>query len=98
MLFRWFLDMTPDEPCFDHSVFSLNRKRLHRLRVTKKFSDRIVLTAYEAGLLSEDHFSIDGSLLQSHASLKSLKHMEELRRLAEERDDDDDSGAFDMWQ
>jgi transposase len=88
MLFRWFLDMTPDEPCFDHSVFSLNRKRLHRLRVTKKFSDRIVLTAYEAGLLSEDHFSIDGSLLQSHASLKSLKHMEELRRSAEERDDD----------
>jgi len=92
MLFRWFLDMTPDEPCFDHSVFSLNRKRLHRLRVTKKFSDRIVLRAYEAGLLSEDHFSIDGSLLQSHASLKSLKHMEELRRSAEERDDDDESG------
>jgi transposase len=93
MLFRWFLDMTPDEPCFDHSVFSLNRKRLHRLRVTKKFSDRIVLAAYEAGLLSEDHFSIDGSLLQSHASLKSLKHMEELRRLAEERDDDEDEGS-----
>jgi len=92
MLFRWFLDMTPDEVCFDHSVFSLNRKRLHRLCVTKKFSDRIVLAAYEAGLLSEDHFSIDGSLLQSHASLKSLKHMEELRRGKERRDDDDDSG------
>jgi transposase len=92
MLFRWFLDMTPDEECFDHSVFSLNRKRLHRLRVTKKFSDRIVLMAYEAGLLSEDHFSIDGSLLQSHASLKSLKHMEELRRSAEDRDDDSSSG------
>jgi len=92
MLFRWFLDMTPDEACFDHSVFSLNRKRLRRLRVTKKFSDRIVLAAYEAGLLSEDHFSIDGSLLQSHASLKSLKHMEELRRSAEERDDDEGSG------
>jgi len=90
MLFRWFLDMTPDEPCFDHSVFSLNRERLHRLRVTKKFSDRIVLAAYEADLLSEDHFSIDGSLLQSHASLKSLKHMEELRRAAEEREKDDD--------
>lgn len=92
MLFRWFLDMTPDEACFDHSVFSLNRKRLHRLRVTKKFSDRIVLMAYEAGLLSEDHFSIDGSLLQSHASLKSLKHMEELRRSAEDRDGDNSSG------
>ena len=62
MLLRWFLDMTLDEVCFDHSVFSLNRKRLHRLRVTKKFSARIVLMAYEAGLLGEDHFSVDGSL------------------------------------
>lgn len=93
MLFRWFLDMTPDEPCFDHSVFSLNRERLHRLRVTKKFSEKIVHMAYEAGLLSEDHFSIDGSLLQSHASLKSLKHMEELKRAAEHRDDGDDQNG-----
>ena len=93
MLFRWFLDMTPDEPCFDHSIFSVNRLRLHRLKVTEKFSDRIVLMAYDAGLLSEDHFSIDGSLLQSHASLKSLKHMEELRKAAKDRDDQDGTGS-----
>lgn len=97
MLFRWFLDMTPDEPCFDHSVFSLNRERLHRLRVTRKFSDKIVHMAYEAGLLSEDHFSIDGSLLQSHASLKSLKHMEELKRSAEQRDDDRSGSVGNPW-
>lgn len=89
MLFRWFLDMTPDEPCFDHSVFSVNRGRLDRLEITKKFSDRVVMTAVDAGLVSEDHFSIDGSLLQSHASLKSLKQIERLRAAADERGDDD---------
>ena len=88
LLFRWFLDMTPDEPCFDHSVFSVNRARLERLEVTKKFSDRIVMMAFEAGLISEDHFSIDGSLLQSHASLKSLKQIERQQAAAEERGDD----------
>jgi transposase len=90
MLFRWFLDMTPDEPCFDHSVFSINRERLDRLEITKKFSDQIVMMAFEAGLISEDHSSIDGSLLQSHASLKSLKQIERLKAAAEEHDDNDE--------
>jgi len=49
MLFRWFLDMTPDEGPFDHSDFSKNRERLDRLDVTKKFSDRIVMAAMDAG-------------------------------------------------
>ena len=85
MLFRWFLDMTPDQTPFDHSDFSKNRARLEALDITGKFKDRIVRAAFDAGLLSGDHFSIDGSLLQSHASLKSLKHIEEIRRAAEER-------------
>ncbi len=79
MLFRWFLDMTPDEECFDHSVFSVNRERLDRLDVTRKFKEQIVFAAIEAGLISEEHFSIDGSLLQSHASLKSLKTIERIK-------------------
>lgn len=93
MLFRWFLDMTPDEPCFDHSDFTNFRARLDALDITKKFSDRIVRMAFEAGLISEDHFSIDGSLLQSHASLKSLRHIEEIRRAAEERERMDSDGG-----
>lgn len=86
MLFRWFLDMTPDEPCFDHSIFSVNRDRLERLEITAKFSDRILMMALDAGLISEDHFSIDGSLLQSHASLKSLKQIERQKQAAQDRD------------
>jgi transposase len=99
MLFRWFLDMTPDEPCFDNSVFSVNRERLDRLDITKKFSDRIVMMAMDAGLISDDHFSIDGSLLQSHASLKSLKQIERQKAAAEggdadqKKDDDGDGGT-----
>ncbi len=97
MLFRWFLDMTPDEACFDHSDFTNFRERLDALDITKKFSDKIVMTAFEAGLISEEHFSIDGSLIQSHASLKSLKHIEEIRRAAEAREkkgkDGDDPGT-----
>ena len=79
MLFRWFLDMTPDEPCFDHSVFSVNRERLDNLDITRKFKEQIVFQAIDAGLISDEHFSIDGSLLQSHASLKSLKTIEVIK-------------------
>jgi transposase len=89
MLFRWFLDMTPDEACFDHSDFTHFRERLDKLDITKKFSDGVVMMALDAGLISEDHFSIDGSLLQSHASLKSLKAIEEIKRLAQERAEDE---------
>lgn len=92
MLFRWFLDMTPDERCFDHSDFTNFRRRLDTLDITKKFSDKIVTMAIEAGLISQEHFSIDGSLIQSHASLKSLKHIQEIRRAAEQRENDDKRG------
>ena len=90
LLFRWFLDMTPDEACFDHSDFTNFRARLDRRDVTKKFSDKIVQMAFGHGLISEEHFSIDGSLLQSHASLKSLKHIEEIARAAADRTRNDE--------
>lgn len=83
LLFRWFLDMTPDEECFDHSVFSVNRERLEKLEVTRKFKEKIVFMAIDAGLISDEHFSVDGSLLQSHASLKSLKHIEKIKAAKE---------------
>ena len=95
MLFRWFLDMTPDEACFDHSDFTNFRERLEKLDITKKFSDKIVMMAVEAGLISEEHFTIDGSLVQSHASLKSLKHIEQSKRAAEERGKDQDGKGGD---
>ena len=77
-------------------MFSVNRERFDRLEVTKKFNDRFVTKAFEPGLISEDHFSIDGTLLQSHASLKSLKQIERLKALEGEAsgrgEDQDEQG------
>jgi transposase len=87
LLFRWFLDLQPSDDVFDHSVFTHNRDRLSEHGITQKFFDQVVKQAIEAGLTSDEHFTVDGSLIQSHASLKSLK---KIGREAAEKDGDDD--------
>lgn len=77
MLFRWFLDMDPAQDVFDHSAFSHNRQRLEQFGLVRRFFDGVVRQAMEAGLCSDDHFSVDGTLIQSHASLKSLKPIQD---------------------
>lgn len=76
LLFRWFLDMQPDEATFDATVFTHNRERLDDHGLTRKFFDGVVRQAIEAGLTSDEHFTVDGTLIQSHASLKRLKRIE----------------------
>lgn len=76
LLFRWFLDLQPSDDVFDHSVFTHNRERLSEHGITQKFFDHVVKQAVDAGLTSDEHFTVDGSLIQSHASLKSLKKIE----------------------
>jgi len=88
LLFRWFLDLQPSDEVFDHSVFAHNRERLSEHGITQKFFDSVVKQAIEAGLTSDEHFTVDGSLIQSHASLKSLKKIER-----EAKDDDRGPGA-----
>jgi transposase len=90
LLFRWFLDLQPSDEVFDHSVFTHNRARLSEHGITQKFFDSVVKQAIEAGLTSDEHFTVDGSLIQSHASLKSLKKIE---REASEKDDDRTPGS-----
>lgn len=90
LLFRWFLDLQPSDEVFDHSVFTHNRERLSEHGITQKFFDSVVKQAIEAGLASDEHFTVDGSLIQSHASLKSLKKIE---REAAKKDGDDDTGG-----
>ncbi len=85
LLFRWFLDLQPSDEVFDHSVFTHNRDRLAGHGITQKFFDQVVRQAIDAGLTSDEHFTVDGSLIQSHASLKSLKKIER-----EARGDDED--------
>lgn len=76
LLFRWFLDLQPSEEAFDHAVFSHNRKRLDDGGLTRAFFDAVVAEAFTAGLCSE-HFSVDGTLIESFASAKSFQPIPE---------------------
>src|SRR5512138_233876 len=73
LLFRWFLDMDMVEESFDHSTFSKNRERLLEHDVARKFLAEIVQRARGAQLMSDDHFTVDGTLIEAWASLKSFR-------------------------
>ncbi len=73
LLFRWFLDMNMVEESFDPTVFTKNRERLLNHEVGRLFFDAIVNKAREAGLMSDDHFTVDGTLIEAWASLKSFR-------------------------
>lgn len=73
MLFRWFLDMSLEERAFDHSSFSKNRARLIEHEIAKEFFAGVIGQAREQRLLSDEHFTVDGTLIDAWASFKSLK-------------------------
>jgi transposase len=77
LLFRWFLDMDMVEASFDHSTFSKNRERLLEHDVAKKFLAEVVLQARAGKLMSDDHFTVDGTLIEAWASIKSFRRKDE---------------------
>ncbi|MGD0073827.1 MAG: IS5 family transposase [Candidatus Binataceae bacterium] len=77
LLFRWFLDMDVAEPSFDHSTFSRNRARLLEHDVAREFFTRVVAQARSLQLLSDEHFTVDGTLVEAWASLKSFKRKDQ---------------------
>lgn len=72
LLFRWFLDMGIEDASFDHSTFSQNRERLLEHDVARQFFRAVMSQAQSAGLTSNEHFSVDGSLIDAWASVKSF--------------------------
>jgi transposase len=72
LLFRWFLDLQPGDEVFDATCFTHNRKRLDDHELTKTFFGAVVREALTAGLCSE-HFSVDGTLIESFAAAKSFR-------------------------
>lgn len=72
MMFRWFVGLTLDEAVWDHSTFSANRERLLKESVMRQFFDGVVAIAEWADLVSDEHFSVDGSLLRAWASHKNM--------------------------
>lgn len=77
LLFKWFLDLNIMDHSFDHSVFAKNRQRLLDGDVSREFLLEIVEQARVQRLLSEEHFSVDGTLLEAWASVKSFRPRDE---------------------
>lgn len=73
LLFRWFVGLAIDDDIWNHSVFSKNRERLFENEVIESFFTEVMGLADKKGLLSKEHFSVDGTLIQAWASQKSFK-------------------------
>lgn len=73
LLFKWFLDLNITDPAFDASTFSKNKQRLLEHDVARGFLGTVLGEARRRRLLSEDHFTVDGTLLEAWASLKSFR-------------------------
>src|SRR5476649_557603 len=73
LLFRWFVGLGVDDSVWDHSVFSKNRDRLLEGEIAAKFLAAVLAQPHVKQLLSSDHFSVDGTLVEAWASMKSLK-------------------------
>ena len=73
VLYRWFVGLSMDEPIWSPTTFSKNRDRLLASDIASAFFDAVLGQAAEAGLLSDEHFTVDGTLLEAWASLKSFR-------------------------
>src|SRR6266699_5101298 len=76
LLFRWFVGLNMDEPVWDVTVFTKNRERLLDGEVATAFFDGVLKQARAADLLSDEHFTVDGTLLEACAGLKSFQRVD----------------------
>ncbi|MEP0190194.1 MAG: IS5 family transposase, partial [Erythrobacter sp.] len=77
LLFRWFVGIGVDDPAWDHSTFSKNRDRLLEGDIAAKFLGAVLAQPRVKKLLSTDHFSVDGTLIEAWASMKSVRPKED---------------------
>ena len=73
MLFRWFVGLGMDDPVWDHSTFSKNRDRLLEGEIATRFLAAVLAQPQIKRLLSSEHFSVDGTLIEAWASMKSFR-------------------------
>ena len=77
LLFRWFVGFSMDDEVWNHSTFTKNRDRLLEGEVAHRFFAAVLSLAERAGLLSKEHFSVDGTLIEALASMKSYRPKDE---------------------
>jgi transposase len=78
LLFRWFVGLNMDDPVWDPTVFTKNRQRLLDGEIATAFLELVVEQARRRGLLSGEHFTVDGTLLEAWAGLKSFKRKDKV--------------------
>ena len=74
LLYRWFVGLTMDDKVWDATTFCKNRERMMKADIATAFFDQVLARAREEDLLSEEHFTVDGTLIEAAASLKSFKN------------------------
>ena len=85
LLYRWFVGLSPDDLVWDPTVFTKNRDRLQNGEVVTKFMNKLLNHPQVRPLLSDEHFSVDGTLIEAWASQKSFR--------PKDGSGDDDGGA-----
>jgi transposase len=85
MMFRWFVGLNLDDDIWDHSTFTKNRDRLLEGEIAEHFFKEVLAMAKEQGLVSQEHFTVDGTIMEAWASHKSFQ--------LKEGSGDDDSNA-----
>lgn len=86
LLYRWFVGLNPDSRIWEETVFSKNRERLLKGKISEKFFQKVIERANVDGLISHDHFSVDGTQIHAWASHKSFQ------KKGDDTDDDDEGG------
>jgi transposase len=76
LLFRWFVGLNMDDPVWDVTVFTKNRERFLKADIATKFFERVVEQARSLDLMSDEHFTVDGTLLEACAGLKSFQRVD----------------------
>ncbi|MDQ0391988.1 transposase [Labrys monachus] len=92
LMFRWFAGLSMDAPIWDVTVFTKNRERLQEGDIAAKFLAALLSQPRVTALLSEDHFSVDGTLIEAWASIKGFKPKAD-RADSPDKDDDGGSGS-----
>jgi len=92
LLYKWFIDLSLDAGVWNATTFTKNRERFEEHGLLRKFFDQVVEQAYVEQWASDEHFTVDGTLIESYASLKSLRPKGSGEERVSEGADDDDRG------
>ena len=92
LLYRWFVGLSMDTPIWHHSTFTKNRERLLNEEAAAQFLVKIIEKARKKGITSDKHFSVDGTLIEAWASIKSFQPKDDSDDSESDSDDSDKSG------